>query len=118
MFLGARALQRDWQVGDGREEAAAQAVLTRAPRGDLDATIATLDQFASREKLLINVGDEKGAILDQAIQVYRKNFRALVVMTAVAVVPVAGSNAGSDERRPRIRCISASRCPSKAANWA
>jgi len=68
LFLGARALQRDWQVGDGREEAAAQAVLTRAPRGDLDAAIATLDQFASREKLLINVGDEKGAILDQAVR--------------------------------------------------
>jgi hypothetical protein len=29
-----------------------------------------------------------GEILDQAIQVYRKNFRALVVMTAVAVIPV------------------------------
>jgi hypothetical protein len=29
-----------------------------------------------------------GEILDNAIQVYRKNFRSLVVMTAVAVVPV------------------------------
>ncbi|HEY6475415.1 MAG TPA: class I SAM-dependent methyltransferase [Polyangia bacterium] len=67
MFLGARRLQRDWQVGDGREEAAAQAVLTRAPRGDLDAAIATLDRFASSEKLLINIGDEKGALLDQAV---------------------------------------------------
>jgi catechol O-methyltransferase len=67
LFLGARRMQRDWQVGDGREEAAAQAVLTRAPRGDLNAAIATLDSFASSEKLLINIGDEKGAILDQAI---------------------------------------------------
>jgi catechol O-methyltransferase len=68
LFLGGRRLLRDWQVGDGREEAAAQAVLTRAPRGDLDAAIATLDQFASSEKLLINIGDEKGAILDQAVR--------------------------------------------------
>ena len=68
LFLGARALQRDWQVGDGREEEAARAVLARAPRGDLNAAIATLDQFASHEKLLINIGDEKGAILDQAVR--------------------------------------------------
>jgi len=67
MLLGARGLLRTWQVGDGREEAAARAVLTRAPRDDLNAAIATLDQFASREKLLINIGDEKGAILDQAV---------------------------------------------------
>ena len=68
LLLGARRLQRDWQVGDGREEAAARAVLTRAPRGDLDAAIATLDRFASSEKLLINIGDEKGEILDQAVR--------------------------------------------------
>jgi catechol O-methyltransferase len=68
MFFGARGLLRDWQVGDGREEEAARAVLTRAPRGDLDAAIATLDRFASSEKLLINIGDEKGAILDQAVR--------------------------------------------------
>ena len=67
MFLGARGLLRTWQVGDGREEEAARAVLTRAPRDDLNAAIATLDDFASREKLLINIGDEKGAILDQAV---------------------------------------------------
>ena len=68
MFLGARGLLRNWQVGDGREEEAARAVLARAPRGDLDAAIATLDRFASHEKLLLNVGDEKGAILDQAVR--------------------------------------------------
>ena len=68
MFLGARGLLRNWQVGDGREEAAARAVLARAPPGDPSATIATLDEFAAREKLLINIGDEKGAILDQAIR--------------------------------------------------
>jgi catechol O-methyltransferase len=68
MLVGARGLLRDWQVGDGREEEAARAVLARAPRGDLDAAIATLDGFASTEKLLINVGDEKGAILDQAVR--------------------------------------------------
>jgi catechol O-methyltransferase len=38
-----------------------------APQGDLDAAIAALDQFAYKEKFLINVGDEKGALLDTAI---------------------------------------------------
>jgi hypothetical protein len=48
MFLGARGLLRNWQVGDGREEA----VLARARPGDLSAAIATLDDFASRLPLL------------------------------------------------------------------
>jgi len=49
MLLGARGLLRNWQVGDGREEAAARAVLARARPGALNAAIATLDEFASRE---------------------------------------------------------------------
>jgi catechol O-methyltransferase len=67
MGLGARTLLKDWQVGDGREAALQRYVLAKARRGDLGDAIATIDRFAYSESYLINVGDEKGAILDAAI---------------------------------------------------
>jgi len=67
MALGMRTLLKDWQVGDGREEEAARYVLARAPRGDLDAAIGAIDEYAYRHKYLINVGDRKALILEQAI---------------------------------------------------
>jgi catechol O-methyltransferase len=68
MLLGMRRLTTDWQVGDGREEAVLRHVLANTPAGDLDAAIATIDEFAYEQKFLINVGDEKGKLLDAAIQ--------------------------------------------------
>jgi catechol O-methyltransferase len=68
MLLGMRRLVTEWQVGDGREEECARWVLSRARAGDIDAAIAAIDEFAYRKKFLINVGDEKGAILDGAIE--------------------------------------------------
>lgn len=56
------------QAGDGREHALARHVLAHAPPGDLDAAIAAIDEFAYQKAYLINVGDEKGAILDAAIR--------------------------------------------------
>ena len=67
MLLGMKRLTTEWQVGDGREEAARDYVLEHAPAGDLEAAIATLDEFALERKFLINVGDEKGKLLDAAI---------------------------------------------------
>jgi catechol O-methyltransferase len=67
MGLGARTLLKDWQVGDGREAALQRYVLANARRGDLDDAIRTVDRFAYSKSYLINVGDEKGAILDAAI---------------------------------------------------
>ena len=67
MMLGMRKLTTEWQVGDGREEALAQHVLATSPAGDLDAAIAAVDKFAYEQSFLINVGDEKGAILDAAV---------------------------------------------------
>ena len=67
MMLGMKSLLRDWQVGDGREEAAAKFVIANAPRGDLDAAIRAIDEYARRKSFLINVGDEKGAILDSVV---------------------------------------------------
>jgi len=68
MLLGMRKLTRDWQVGDGREEALASHVLARARAGDLDDHIRVIDDFCMTRSVLINVGDEKGEILDRAVE--------------------------------------------------
>lgn len=67
MALGMPKLLKDWQVGDGREAALQRHVLANARPGDLDDAIRAVDHFAYNESFLINVGDEKGAILDAAI---------------------------------------------------
>jgi catechol O-methyltransferase len=68
MMLGRRHLEEHWQVGDGREAALAEHVLATARAGDLDDAIRAVDEFAYGRAVLINVGDEKGAILDAAIR--------------------------------------------------
>jgi catechol O-methyltransferase len=65
--LGMKRLMKEWQVGDGREEACARRVLAKARPGDIDDAIRVIDEYAYGEKILINVGDEKGAILDGVI---------------------------------------------------
>jgi catechol O-methyltransferase len=67
MGFGARKLLKDWQVGDGREAALQRHVLANVRRGDLDGAIRAIDRFAYSESFLMNVGDEKGAILDAAV---------------------------------------------------
>jgi catechol O-methyltransferase len=67
MALGQRRLMREWQVGDGREEALARHVLETAPAGDLAAAVQAVDDFCYRQSFMINVGDEKGEILDDAV---------------------------------------------------
>ena len=56
------------QIGDGREAAAVEYVLKQARSGDVDDVLATIDRFAYEESMLINVGDEKGALLDAAVR--------------------------------------------------
>jgi catechol O-methyltransferase len=68
MVFGLKRLTTEWQVGDGREEALAEFVRGNAPAGDLDAAIAAVDEFGYGHSYLINVGDEKGEILDSAIR--------------------------------------------------
>ena len=67
MALSMKRLTTEWQVGDGREQALADFVIANARQGDLDDAIAKVDEFAYEQSFLINVGDEKGAILDAAI---------------------------------------------------
>lgn len=65
---GARNITTTGQIGDGREAAAADFVETRARAGDVDDVIAAIDRFAYEHSYLINVGDEKGLLLDDAVR--------------------------------------------------
>lgn len=67
MIFGFRRLLKTWQVGDGREEQLANYVIENAKPGDPSDAVRVVDEFAYNEKYLINVGDEKGQILDGAI---------------------------------------------------
>ena len=68
LALGGRTFARTGQFGDGREAAAAEYVESHARRGDVDDVLATIDRFAYEKSMLINVGDEKGAMLDAAVR--------------------------------------------------
>jgi catechol O-methyltransferase len=68
MAFGMRTLLNTWQVGDGREEALATWVLAHARPGDVDDAIRTIDEFCATQSIMMNVGDEKGAILDRAVR--------------------------------------------------
>jgi catechol O-methyltransferase len=68
MAVGARNIFTTGQIGDGREAAARDYVLANARSGDIDDVIATIDRFAYQKSFLINVGDEKGALLDAAVR--------------------------------------------------
>jgi catechol O-methyltransferase len=68
MLIGARRLTRTWQVGDGREQALREYVLTHARAGDLDDAIRAVDEFCSTRSVMMNVGDEKGELLDRAVR--------------------------------------------------
>ena len=45
MGLGYRHMTTKWQVGDGREEALAEYVVSHARRGDVDDVIRVIDEF-------------------------------------------------------------------------
>jgi catechol O-methyltransferase len=55
-------------LGDGREAAAAEYVEAHARSGDIDDVLATIDKFAYEKSFLVNVGDEKGKLLDAAVR--------------------------------------------------
>jgi catechol O-methyltransferase len=76
MALGMKHLTTHWQVGDGREEALAAYVDANAGKGDVDHVISVVDDFCYRQSVMMNVGDEKGEILDAAVR--RANPRQLL----------------------------------------
>jgi catechol O-methyltransferase len=68
MMLSRRELTTNWQVGDGREDALAEYVLRNARQGDAADVVRTIDEFCMNRSVMINVGDEKGEILDRAVR--------------------------------------------------
>lgn len=68
MAAGNRNITTTGQIGDGREAAAVDYVTRHARAGDIDDVLATIDKFAYDKSILINVGDEKGLILDAAVR--------------------------------------------------
>jgi catechol O-methyltransferase len=68
VFKMRRQLLVHWQAGDGREEKLARYVLANARPGDVADAIRAIDRFAYDKSFLINVGDEKGQILDAAVK--------------------------------------------------
>jgi len=68
MAAAVRNITTTGQIGDGRGAAAVEYVLENARPGDLDDVLATIDKFAYEKSILINVGDEKGLLLDAAVR--------------------------------------------------
>jgi catechol O-methyltransferase len=68
MANASRSIITTGQIGDGREAAAVEYVLKHARAGDIDDVLATIDRFAYEKSMLINVGDEKGELLDAAVR--------------------------------------------------
>jgi catechol O-methyltransferase len=68
MMLGIKRLSTEWQVGDGREDALRGYVLENARAGDVDDAIRVIDEFCYERSFMINVGDEKGELLDAALR--------------------------------------------------
>jgi catechol O-methyltransferase len=68
MLLGMKTLTSEWQVGDGREEALGEYVAQHARAGDLDDVIRVVDEFCYEQSVMMNVGDEKGELLDAALR--------------------------------------------------
>ncbi len=68
MGFNAKHLFKEWQVGDGREERLAQHVVANARKGDPNDAIRVIDAFCYDQSFMMNVGDEKGALLDAAVK--------------------------------------------------
>lgn len=67
LLFGIKRLTTQWQVGDGREARLLEHVLATAKPGDAADAVRVIDEFGYNESYLINVGDEKGRILDEAV---------------------------------------------------
>lgn len=62
------AALRKGETPEKNKEALTNEVLAQAPRGDVDAAIKVIDDFGKRKSFLMNIGDDKGLLLDAAVQ--------------------------------------------------
>ena len=96
--FGGRDVIRTGQMGDGREEATADYVVANAPAGDVDAAIDAIDDFAYDKSILMNVGDEKGQLLDTAV----KRANPKLALELVPTPDTAGYRSPSGTGRQRV----------------
>jgi len=68
LAVGMPSFIKSGQIGDGREQACAAYVEANARRGDIDDVLTAIDTFATEKSILVNVGVEKGALLDAAVR--------------------------------------------------
>jgi catechol O-methyltransferase len=68
LAVGMPSFLKSGQIGDGREQACAAYVEANARRGDIDDVLRAIDTFATEKSILVNVGVEKGALLDAAVR--------------------------------------------------
>jgi catechol O-methyltransferase len=66
--IGIRRFNTTGQLGDGRESAAADYVVANARPGDIADALAKIDEYAYDKSFLVNIGDEKGKLLDAAVR--------------------------------------------------
>ncbi|MFE3187395.1 O-methyltransferase [Nocardia sp. NPDC059240] len=59
---------RTGQFGDGREAAVRDHVIATAEQGNPGSVLEAIDKFARTRSNLVNVGDEKGLLLDAAVR--------------------------------------------------
>ncbi|GAB2513099.1 O-methyltransferase [Nocardia heshunensis] len=59
---------RTGQFGDGREAAVRDHVVATAAAGNPESVLKAIDTFARTRSNLVNVGDEKGLLLDAAVR--------------------------------------------------
>ncbi len=114
LALGLPSILKTGQVGDGREAAVVDYVLVHARAGDLDDVINAIDRFAYQESILINIGDEKGLLLDAAV-------RRAMPDSGVGLALELGTYCGYGALRiaraaPRARVFSVEMSPANAEN--
>ena len=93
MAIGVRNVIKTGQLGDGREAAAADYVVVHSQSGDVDDVIRTIDKFAYEKSFLVNIGDEKGELLEAAV---RRAYSDDEDIDAALVPDMQGIGSGTD----------------------
>ena len=63
-----KSAARKGETDEANKLALVEHVTANAPRGDVDAAIKLIDEFGSRRAFLMNIGDEKGVLLDESVR--------------------------------------------------
>ncbi|GLJ33505.1 hypothetical protein SUGI_0673920 [Cryptomeria japonica] len=69
-FMNIKEIIATGQAGDGREKALLDHVLKTSEKGNPLSVLNVIDSFAKTSSWLMNIGDDKGPILDKALQKY------------------------------------------------